>query len=86
MRFAWLRENAAIDAPPAEQSLADRLILVVYNVVWWVPVVLPIIGVVDAWTGFIGFALVTAIRLVANLYRNNILPPEQGEFFPLRSP
>jgi len=60
--------------------------MVAYNVVWWIPIVLPFVGTIDYRTGFIAFFIVTLIRLVANLLRNNVLKPEQAESFPLRSP
>lgn len=85
MRFAWLRENAGDDVT-VDQNATNRLIFVTYNVVWWVPIVLPIVGVIATGTGFIAFAIITAIRACANLYRNNILSPEQGEYFPFRAP
>lgn len=74
MRFAWLHKNSIIDNS-REQSITDRMILIVYNVVWWVPVVPPILGLMDYETGFWGFTLVTLVRLAFNLYRNNVLPP-----------
>lgn len=85
MRFAWLREKSGSDAS-VQQSLTNRLIFIAYNVVWWIPVVLPFTKVIDYRTGFMVFFAVTFIRAMANLYRNNVLTPEQGESFPLRSP
>jgi hypothetical protein len=85
MRFAWLREKTA-DPTSAEQSGISRFILVAYNVVWWVPIVLPFPGVIDYGTGFIAFAAITFLRLVINLYRNNVLTLDQAESFPLRQP
>ena len=85
MRFAWLRENSPnhVSVTP---SLTNRLIFIAYNVVWWIPVVLPFTRTIDYRTGFIAFLVVTIIRAVANLYRNNVLTPEQAENFPLRAP
>ena len=60
--------------------------MIVYNLIWWIPVVLPFTGVIDYRTGLITFAAVTFVRAVANLFRNNFLTPEQGETFPLRAP
>ena len=85
MRFAWLRENSA-NTVSVEQSFTNRLIFVVYNAVWWLPVVLRIFGTIDYGTAFLMFFVFTLIRAVANLYRNNVLTPEQAESFPLRSP
>jgi hypothetical protein len=85
MRFAWLRENST-DHVPAKESFAGRLIFVVYNVVWWIPIVLPFAKVIDYRTGFLAFFVITIIRAIANLTRNNVLAPEQAESFPLRAP
>jgi hypothetical protein len=85
MRFAWLREKSA-NAVSIEPSSIDQLIMVVYNVLWWVPVVLAIIGAIDYDTAFLAFFVYTLIRAAANLFRNNVLEPEQAETFPLRSP
>jgi hypothetical protein len=85
MRFAWLRENSP-NHVSVKQSLTNRFIFIVYNVVWWIPVVLPFTRTIDYRTGFIAFFVVTIIRAVANLYRNNVLTPEQAENFPLRAP
>ena len=84
MRFAWLRENSSQQAPL--ENNASRLIFIAYNLLWWVPVVLTIAGVIDYRAGFIAFSLITLIRSAANLYRNNALDPLQAEVFPLRSP
>jgi len=85
MRFAWLRENSA-DAAPVEQSAGNRLIVFVYNLVWWIPIVLPFTSLIDYRTGFIAFLAITGFRAAANIFRNNFLSPEQAEVFPLRSP
>ena len=85
MRFAWLQKNSA-NQGSAKPSFANRLTFVAYNVVWWIPALLPFTKIVDFRTGFIAFFVVTVIRAGANLYRNNFLTPEQGVSFPFRSP
>ena len=85
MRFAWLKEKSGNDVP-VKQSTTSRLIYIAYNVIWWIPIVLPFIKIIDYRTGFIAFVIVTIIRALANLYRNNFLTPEQAEIFPLRAP
>ena len=85
MRFAWLREQAA-DSTPSTLNGMRRLALLAYNAVWWLPIVLPLLDVIDYGTGFVAFAAVTAIRLSANLYLNNVLTLEQAERFPFRAP
>ena len=85
MRFAWLRKKAA-NGGTVKPSTANQLTLAAYNLVWWVPIVLPLTKAVDYGTGFIAFTAVTAVRLSANLYRNNVLTLEQAERFPFRAP
>ena len=63
-----------------------NLVMIAYNVIWWVPIILPFFGVIDYNTGFSAFLVVTIVRLGANLLRNNFLKPEQAVVFPLRSP
>ena len=85
MRFAWLREKSGDPAPP-RSSIINRLILIVYNLIWWVPIVLGFFKVIDYRTALITFLIITICRALANVVRNNVLPPEQGERFPLRAP
>jgi hypothetical protein len=87
MRFAWIRKNSANPdsvAPAPTQAL--NLITLAYNLIWWLPIVLPFTRLIDYRTGFIAFLIVTIIRAAANVIRNNLLTPEQGERFPLRTP
>ena len=84
MRFAWQRENSGEEVS-ANQSTTSRIIYIIYNVVYWLPIVLTILGVINYRTGFITFSIILLIRAAANLYRNNTTP-EQGEYFALRSP
>jgi len=87
MRFAWQKRKSSIQVSVTKKpSLLLELIMIAYNVVWWVPIVLPILRVIDYHTGFIAFLVVTIIRVVANFLRNNVLRPEQSENFPLRAP
>jgi hypothetical protein len=85
MRFAWLREQSGNDAPVA-QSTVNRLVFVAYNVIWWIPILLPFTKAIDYQTGFVAFLVITIIRAIANLFRNNVLKGEQAEYFPLRAP
>ena len=88
MRFAWLREKETGSADPAklDRSPLHKLITIVYNLAWWVPLALVLTKVIDYNMGSITFAAITLFRAAANLYRNNFLSPEEGESFPLRSP
>jgi hypothetical protein len=85
MRFAWLRKKSRNDGP-VEQSPTERLIFTAYNIVYWVPLALPLVGVIAYRTGIIAFAAVVAIRAVFNWYRVNVLSVEQAQHFPFRSP
>jgi hypothetical protein len=84
MRFAWINKDAADDIPAKESSIR-RVIYIAYNLIWWIPIVLAIIKIIDYWTAFIALFVLTAIRAFVNLYRNNVLNPEQAESFPLRA-
>ena len=87
MRFAWIRKNSANHVSVKRVFTHPlNLIMMAYNVVWWIPIVLPFTKTIDYRTGFIAFLVVTVIRLVANLIRNNVLKLEQAESFPLRAP
>ena len=87
MRFVLLREKSADPVPPKlEFTHPFNLIMIAYNVIWWIPIVLTFTKTIDYNAGFIAFFVVTLIRLIANLLRNNILKGEQAESFPLRSP
>ncbi len=84
MRFAWLRKKEGIEEP--QLSAAARLTYIGYNVVWWLPVAFVITGLWSYRAGAIGFVVVTVLRTLANLYRNNVLSIEAAQRFPLRSP
>jgi len=85
MRFAWLREKSG-DPAPAPPSAINRLIMIAYNLIWWAPIVLGFLKVIDYRTAFITFLIITIFRAIVNAVRNNVLTPEQAETFPLRSP
>ncbi len=85
MRFAWLREKSG-DPAPAPPGAINRLIMIAYNLIWWVPIVLGFFKVIDYRTAFITFLIITVFRAIVNVVRNNVLTPEQAETFPLRSP
>jgi hypothetical protein len=87
MRFAWQREQSDNHESGNQGfSFLLNLITVAYNLIWWIPIVLPFFGVIDYHTGFVAFLAITIFRAFANLVRNNVLPPEQAERFPLRAP
>jgi len=84
MRFAWLSKNSASDVS-VKQSFTNRLVYIAYNVVWWIPIVLAVTKIIDYRTAFIALFVLTIIRAIVNLYRNNVLNPKQAESFPLRA-
>ena len=85
MRFAWLRENSD-DQVSAKPSLLNRLIFIAYNLIWWLPIVLGFTKVIDYRAAFISFLVITIVRAIANVIRNNVLTLEQAEIFPFRAP
>ena len=86
MRFAWLRKKSS-DPVPAKLKFTHPLnvIYLLYNFIYWIPIILPFIGAIDYNTGFILLFIVIIIRGIANIVRNNIIKPEQAEIFPLRA-
>ena len=87
MRFAWIRQKASRDTPPKKVFTHPlNLLMMAYNIIWWIPIILPFTGVISYNAGFMFFLVVTAVRLIANLIRNNVLDLEKGEVFPLRAP
>lgn len=87
MRFAWQRQQQR-QGTPLKKGFTHpiNLVLVAYNVVWWVPIILGFTKVIDYRAAFIAFLAVTAMRLVANIIRNNVLASDKAAGFPLRSP
>ena len=63
-----------------------RFIFFAYNIVYWVPMVLPFTPVMEYRTGLITFFGIVVVRAIVNWYRNNFLTLEQGKRFPLRVP
>lgn len=88
MRFAWLRQNLA-NYVPVKQVFIHPLALIrfAYNAVFWIFLV-PFFTSMEYSVGFIAFTVIIAIRLISNLYTNNIYKPtlEQYESFPFRIP
>ena len=86
-RFAWQRKNST-DPIPVKLKFTNplNLVFVAYNVIYWIPIILPFTKIIDYRTGFIAFFVVIIIRAVANLYRNNVLTLEQAEIYPFRIP
>ncbi len=85
MRFAYLREKSGKDKK-IENGTINLIIMIVYNVVWWLPIILSFSKVMEYKTGFISFFVITIIRAIFNLFRNNILKGDTAEKFPFRAP
>ena len=85
MRFAYLREKEGKDKK-IKNGTVSLLVMIIYNVVWWIPIILSFTKVMDYKTGFIFFFVITVLRAISNLIRNNILKGEYAEKFPLRAP
>lgn len=87
MRFAWERENSAnYGSRKRSYTHPLNLVMIAYNVLWWIPIILPFTGVIEYKAGFVAFFVVTVVRLIANILRNDVLRPEKAFDFPLRSP
>jgi hypothetical protein len=86
MRFAWLRDNAT-DYKAVQQAFAHPLALIrkAYNLAFWI-FLLPFFTSIEYGTGFIIYTIVILVRLILNLYTNNVLDltPEQFEGYPFR--
>ena len=89
MRFAWLREKSATSAP-TQQGCAHLLALIrtAYNLAFWIFLLPFLFAKIDYGMGFVAFAIIIFVRLVLNLYTNNILDltPQQYQNFPFRIP
>ena len=88
MRFAWLRGQSPHNNPARRPfTLALSLIHQLYNLVFWV-FLLPFFTGMTFGTGFVLFSVVIGVRLVLNLYTNNLLKPtpQQFEAYPFRIP
>ena len=88
MRFAWLKKNLD-NYVSVQQAFTHplRLIRNAYNTVFWI-FLLPFFTTMEYSTGFIVFTVIIFVRLVLNLYTNNLLmlTPEQYESYPFRIP
>jgi hypothetical protein len=85
--LAWKRKS--LGGPgPAKLKITHplNLIFVAYNVVYWLPIVLPFTPIMSYRAGFIGVFGMIIFRSLGNLYRVNALTLEQAERFPLRIP
>ncbi|TNF31657.1 MAG: hypothetical protein EP329_12010 [Deltaproteobacteria bacterium] len=86
-RFAWERKHSE-DPRPRKVGGGHPYtwILVVYNLVYWVPIVLPVTPAMSYRDGVVGLTVLIAVRAALNLVRNNLLSLDQAEVFPFRIP
>ena len=86
MRFAWLLNSAnPISVKQAFSNRLTRMAFWAFNAAFFL-FLLPFFTPIEYSTGFIAFTVIIFVRLVANLYANNVLKPEQFESFPFRIP
>jgi len=85
MLLKWRIENSRAYIP-TKYSFPERVTVIIYNLIWWGPVVFPFTGIVSYRVGSIIFFFITFVRAILNLYRINVLKPEQAFHFPLRGP
>jgi len=84
-QLAWQRKNLGGQGSAKLRS-TNRLIFIAWNVIYWIPLILPFTTLIDYRTGFVSFFALIIVRAIANVYRNNFLTLEQAERFPLRVP
>ena len=86
-RFAWEREKT-VGGDPQKLGIDHPYtwVLIMYNAVYWIPMVLPWTSLMSYRDGVIGLVILIGVRATANLYRNNFMTFEQAEVFPLRIP
>ena len=88
----WEQAAWAMAPPPTgggegPPQLNFFYILIPLLLIFWI-FLIPFFTAVDYSTGFIVFTVIIGIRLVLNLYTNNVLDlkPEEYEAFPFRIP
>lgn len=59
-------------------ATGERLTLIAYNAVRWIPVELPILGMMSYQLGFVVFLTITVVRALINTYRLRC-PSEIGQ-------
>ena len=85
MMLSWRIRNTEAYTP-AKQNVLERLTVVAYNLIWWVPIALPFVDILSYQAGSTLFFFITFTRAMLNLYRVNVLKLEKAYHFPLRGP
>lgn len=83
MRFAWQQKKSGNKIIQA--GCLTQLFRLAYNAAWLLPIIMTFRGDLAYMTGFVIFAAVCIIRLLANLYANNSLTAQQYDLFLLRA-
>jgi hypothetical protein len=84
MRFVWEKRQSG-NRDKVQPGCATQLFRLVYNAAWILPIVLTFNGTLDYATGFTVFTAVCIVRLIANLYANNVLNAQQFDTFLFRA-
>lgn len=84
MRFVWDKKRSG-NRDKGQPGCATQLFRLFYNAAWLLPIVLTYNGTLDYTTGFAAFATVCIVRLIANLYANNVLNAQQFDAFLFRA-
>lgn len=68
------------------QNNKNRVVVFLHNLIWWLPLFLVLLKVVDHRSGTILFFILTTTRAIINVYRNNFMKLEDAIHFPFRGP
>lgn len=85
-RFAWERKKTGGSPRTLGKGHPYTWILIVYNAVYWIPMLLPWTSLMSYRQGVIGLVILIGVRAAANVYRNNFMTLDRAEIFPLRIP
>lgn len=83
MRFVWEKKRSGNSG--INPGCTIQLFRLAYNAAWLLPIVLTFNGTLDYITGFAAFTTVCIVRLIANLYANNVLTAQQFDIFLFRA-
>lgn len=84
MRFAWEKRQSR-NRNTVKPGCAIQLFRLVYNAAWLLPIALTFNEMLDYTTGFTAFTTICIVRLIANLYANNVLNAQQFDTFLFRA-
>ena len=85
MRFTWLWKKSTGNDTFNEKKFS-KPVFIACNAIRWILIILPFAKVINYNTGFIPFTIVTVVKLIANIYRDNVPSPKQAVKFPFRIP